>query len=214
MSRATTILERITTISYDFDLKKVLTDEGRPVPKELMKDMERADKVELRGNGQELTGYKGRKVIFTAAGYVEDEGADIGHFMISSYFSKEFALSDSLTNGKLVANTVNGEKFSEAYDEELKHKRLKFKMVTETDASIADLLSKKQLDAVVKAHELFDGNKREVYVNSYDKETRIGFSVAMSSSLRLSGDDIKQLDKCDFKSIIRDKAGVSLYFKA
>lgn len=212
MSRAATILERVTTISYDFDIKKVLDDDGRPVPKKLIKDMERADKVELRGNGQELTGYIGRKVIFTASGYVEDEGADKGHFLIRSYFSKEFALSDSLTGGKLVDNTINGEKFSEAYDEELKHKGLKFKLVTETDASIAELLGTKQLDAVVKAHTLFDGNKREVFVNSADNETRVGFSVAMNASLRLTGDEIKQLDKCGFKAIIKDNAGVSLYF--
>ncbi|MCP4528734.1 MAG: hypothetical protein GY833_22900 [Aestuariibacter sp.] len=214
MSRATQILERVSIISYDFDINKVLDDDGRPLPKKLLRDMERADKVELRNHGQELTGYRGNRIVFTAAGYVEDEGLDKGHFLMDSYFSKEFALSQTMTDGKLVANTINGDKFNEAYDEELKHKALKFKLVTDTEASISELLTKKQLDAVVTAHDLFDGNKREVYVNSYDKETRIGFSVAMNASLRLSGDDIKKLDKCGFKSIIKDNAGVSVYFDA
>lgn len=111
MSRAAKILERATIISFDFDIKKVLDDDGRPVDKKLMKDMERADKVELRNHGQELTGYIGRTIVFTASGYVEDSGADKGHFLISSYFSKEFALSQLSTDGKLVANDINGDKF-------------------------------------------------------------------------------------------------------
>lgn len=212
MSRATTILERITTISYDFDLKKVLTDEGRPVPKKLMKDMERADKVELRGNGQELTGYIGRKIIFTAAGYVEDEGLDKGHFMISSYFSKEFALSDSLTGGKLVDNTINGEKFSEAYGDIVKHKGLKFNMVSGSDEPITDLLTKAQLDAVVTAHGIFDGAKRDVYINVTESGTRVGFAVRSLSSFNLSGDDIAKLNKSKFKRVIMDSAGIAVYF--
>ena len=76
-------LDEVTVFDFSIDLKKVFLNTTKDT-KELRKDMERAQRNELRQNGTELNGYKGSSIVYTASGY-----CDAGKFYVQSYFSKE-----------------------------------------------------------------------------------------------------------------------------
>lgn len=109
MSRAADLIaqfERMTTIDFIFDADKVVDANSKDLPREVVKDMERADKIELIGGGSELIGHIDRKVAFTASGFY-DEGD--GTFTVESYFSRALQSRD----GKRFArNTTNADKFA------------------------------------------------------------------------------------------------------
>lgn len=87
-------------------VEKIIFD-GKKVPKELLKDMERSDRIELLNHGNEVTGYKGRSIVFTSGGYYD---TDDMQFEIESYYSKNFMIG-SASKGKIAPNTANAEKF-------------------------------------------------------------------------------------------------------
>jgi hypothetical protein len=101
-------LDELGFMAFDnkIEVNQIIFD-GKKVPKELLKDMERAERIELQSFGNEVTGYKGRSIVFTAGGDFE---IDDQEFEISSYFSKNFMIG-SKSKGKLAPNTVNSDKF-------------------------------------------------------------------------------------------------------